>query len=200
MPVNEFIAVAKGRNSFVRQCRQRRVKPAHNGVNGCIRRRGDLALCGDFCDLTIKCRDGGARLAQRQPFNQRRQIRRQLASPCVAAGGTNKSHQTLGAIEFQPTARRAEGNVAITGGAGKRNVLFEVALKDGEPDHGLLSLAIRQTGERHGLCRFLDDPVPSKGRWTVRNFVRKGTVQRTVEPTGARQSNRRYNRLNEMVR
>ena len=86
---------------------------------------------------------------------------------------------TLGAIAFQPAARCAEGNVAITDGAGKRNVLFEVGLKDGEPDHGLLSLSIRQTGERRGLCRFPHDPVPSRGRRTVQNFVRKGIVQRT---------------------
>ena len=48
VPVNEFIAVAKGRRSFVRQGRQCRVEPAHNGVDGRVRRRGDLALCGDF--------------------------------------------------------------------------------------------------------------------------------------------------------
>ena len=142
VPVNEFIAVAKGCRSLMRQCRQRRVEPAHNGVDGCVRRRGDLALCRDFCDLTINRRNREARFAQRQPFDQRRQIPRQLAPSRIVAGGTDETSQPFGAIAFQPAAHRAKGDTGKTRGARKRNIVFKMRLKDGEPRHGFLALLL----------------------------------------------------------
>ena len=53
VPVNEFVAVAKGRRPFMRQGRQGGVKSAHNGMNGRIGRRGNLSFRGDLRDLTV---------------------------------------------------------------------------------------------------------------------------------------------------
>jgi hypothetical protein len=57
VPVNEFIAVAESRLAFMRQGCQCRIEAAHNGMDNGIRRRGDLALRGDLCDLAVQRRN-----------------------------------------------------------------------------------------------------------------------------------------------
>ena len=111
-------------------------------------RRFGLSLLGDLCDLTVYRGHRRARFAQRQPFDERRKIGRELPLSFVGANRSHKTDEAVGAVALQPTPRRANGDTGMTRGASEWNVILKVWLKDGEPRHGLFALPFGQASKR----------------------------------------------------
>jgi len=125
-PQRQLEAVAVGGRTLMGEREQTAIEPGNDRPGRRVTRRCPATLGRQSGDLPVHVRDRRSRAPQREPLDQRHDLRRDTPRTAVGARRPRQAREAVGAKASQPAPRGALGHAGLSRRATQRDAVLEM--------------------------------------------------------------------------